>query len=168
MAACILAASACLNGCNDTPPQPSQSPADAAVQAIDERYAEATRRRGSLRLVERDLGGLSTEGGTLKAYFDGNALRLADAILYGETGRADWTFYYDDVGRPSLVHERDSRYDKPFGEIAQTREHRYYFQEGAVIQVTDDGRQVAPDAAEPASRVKQALELSRQLATAAR
>ncbi len=138
------------------------------MQDIRNRYADVRRRLSSFREVERDLAGLSTEGGTLQAFFDGQALKLAQATFYGETGRADLEFYYDENGRPFFVLEVENRYEAPFGATAGKQEYRYYFYDGQLIRLLAGDRQVSPDDAAYAARVKNVLDLSRRLLDVAR
>lgn len=147
----------------------TQRSTQAAIQDIRKRYADIRSRLQSFRKTEREVSGLSTEGGTMEAFFDGNALRLVKATFYGETGRSDREFYYDDSGRPFFVLERESRYeDPPVGAVARAREYRYYFQEGRLIRLLDGERPVPADDPNFVARVKAQLELSDQLLKIAR
>lgn len=150
-------------------PTPTKSvSATDAIQDIRNRYAEVGRRLQSFRRVERDASGLSTEGGELKAFFDGDALKLVTATLYGETGRAAQEVYYDEGDRPFFVFRRETSYDKPFGNVASEREHRFYFREGRMIRWLDGKREVPTHDARYAERQQEILELSRTLAEIAR
>ena len=148
--------------------QPSQPATQAAIQAIKERYADVGNRLQTFRHVERELSGFSTDGGTLDAFFDRDALRLVKATFYGETGRSDRAFYYDDSDRPFFVFERESRYKEPLSGVAITREYRAYFHEGRLIRLLDGDRQISAGDAAYASRETELLELSGRLADAAR
>lgn len=150
------------------PASPAQVPPETAIQDIRNRYADVRRRLSSFREVKRDLTGLSTEGGMLQAFFDGQSPKLARATFYGETGRIDREFYYDDNGRPFFVLEVESRYEAPLGATADKQEYRYYFHDGRLIRLLAGDRQVSSDDAAYAARVKNALDLSRRLLDAAR
>lgn len=99
----------------------------------------------------------------LQAFFDGQAPKLARATFYGETGRTDREFYYDESGRPFFVLEVESRYQAPLGATAGKQEYRYYFDDGRLIRLLAADRQVSPDDATYAARVKNVLDLSRRL-----
>jgi hypothetical protein len=147
---------------------PRQVPPETAIQDIRNRYADVRRRLSSFREVKHDLRGLSTEGGILQAFFDGQVLKLARATFYGETGRTDREFYYDESGRPFFVLEAESRYEAPLGATASKQEYRYYFYDGRLIRLLAGDRQVSPDDAAYAARVKNVLDLSRRLLDVAR
>jgi hypothetical protein len=139
---------------------PTQVTADAAIRGIRDRYEDVRRRLSSFREVKRDVTGLSTQGGTLQAFFDGQALELVQATFYGESGRTDREFYYDESGRPFFVLEVESRYDTPLGATASKQEYRYYFSDGRLIRLLVGDRQVSSDDAAQAARVKNVRDLS--------
>jgi hypothetical protein len=152
------------------PPLASRAPvpSETAIQDIRNRYADVRRRLLSFREVKRDLTGLSTQGGMLQAFFDGQAPKLARATFYGETGRIDREFYYDENDHPFFVLEVESRYQAPLGATADKLEYRYYFDEGRLIRLLVGDRQLSSDDAAYTARVKNVLDLSRQLLDAAR
>jgi hypothetical protein len=147
---------------------PTPSPPETAIQRIRDRYADVRRRLPSFREVTRDVTGLSTDGGTLQAFFDGQTLKLVRATIYGETGRADREFYYDESGRPFFVLEVESRYGTPLGAAAAKQEYRYYFDDGRLIRLLAGDRQLSPDDSTHAAREKNVLDLSRRLWDVAR
>jgi hypothetical protein len=146
----------------------SQAAPETAIDDIRRRYDDVRGRLSSFREVKRDLPGLSTEGGMLQAFFDGQALMLARATFYGESGRVEREFYYDESGRPSFVLEVEMPYETPLGAATGRREYRYYFYEGRLIRLLSGDRQVPPDDAAHATRVKNVLDLSQRLRGAAR
>jgi len=147
---------------------PAQVRPETAIQDIRNRYADVRRRLSSFREVKRDVTGLSTEGGMLQAFFDGQALKLIRVTFYGETGRTDRELYYDESGRPFFVLEVESRYESPHGATAGKQENRYYFYDGQLIRLLAGDRQVSPSDTAYAARVKNVLDLSRRLLDAAR
>jgi hypothetical protein len=148
--------------------QPARQSTQAAIQDIQKRYADIRTRLQSFREVDREVSGLSTEGGTLKAFFDGGTLRLVKATFYGETGRVDREFYYDDRGSPFFAFEKESQYETPLTAVARAREYRYYFHEGRLIRLIDGERQISSEDSSYAARVKAQLALSSRLADIAR
>ena len=104
----------------------------------------------------------------LQAFFDGPALKLVRATFYGETGRTEREFYYEDSGRPFFVLDVESRYDAPLGATAGKQEYRYYFHDGRLIRLLAGDRQLSTDDPTYAAREKNTLDLSRRLWDAAR
>jgi hypothetical protein len=110
----------------------------------------------------------STEGGTLNAYFDGGKINLIVVTLYGETGRSDEEYYYDDSGNLFFVLRKESRYGGPFGKTVSVREDRFYFREGELIQWLDNEKKRVPsDSAEYKRQEENLLEFSKTLAETA-
>ena len=160
--------------CLSLAPPPAASARPATRQARDEvplirrRYAEIKRRLGRLRRVERDLAGLSAEGGRLVAFFDGDELKALHATFYGETGRALEEYYFDG-GRLFFAYTKESRYDKPFGRVVAAPENRFYFRDGRLVRWLDPrGRPVPPARADFASRETNLKESADNLAARAR
>jgi len=116
--------------------------ADRAVQAIRARYAQVNADAAHGRKVQRDLPGLSTEGGTLTGWFCGPSLCKMRATFYGETGRAteEYSLWH---GRPFFVLRAETRYAHPIGSgspppgATRRTEQRFYFDGGRLIRWTD-------------------------------
>jgi hypothetical protein len=142
---------------------------ESEVLGIDTHCAEVTGQISELRKVERDLKGLSAEGGTLQAWLDGKRPALFRATLFGETGRSEPEVCYGKGGRLRRITVRESRYDRPMGQVVETREHRLYFQGERLIRwIGADGQPVPADRPEHEVRRRESLELSEKLAEAAR
>jgi len=94
-----------------------------------------------LEVVEKDIIGLSTEGGMAKAFYDNGLLAKIRAELFGETGKSETDYYYDDEGGLVYILEHRYTYDKPFGEIVNTIRQSYHIRNGDfVFWVGSDGR----------------------------
>ena len=93
------------------------------------------------------MTGFSAEGGTLVAFYEGDALRKLVATYLGESGKASEEYYFWD-GQLFFVFRTDSTYDKPFGTVVRTDENRYYFANARMIrwidESNDQGRQLEP------------------------
>lgn len=150
-------------------PAPSDADVESEVQGIDTHCAEVTGQISGLRKVEKDLKGLSAEGGTLQAWLDGKRPALFRATIFGETGRSEPEVCYGKGGRLRRIAVRESRYDRPMGKVVETREHRLYFQGERLIRwIGADGQPVPADRPEYEVRRRESLELSEKLAEAAR
>jgi hypothetical protein len=152
---------------NSAPSATASAAADVTLQRIDQAFADVTRRRSALRVVKRDLDGLSTEGGEFTAYLENDAVRLADVVFSGETGKTELTMLYDDSGGLRFAVRTESRYDRPFGDIESRHTSRYYFDQGQLLKALNDSREAGPnsDARAQAARL---IELARQIADDAR
>jgi hypothetical protein len=141
---------------------------ESEVEGIDGHCSEVTGQLSGLRKVERDLKGLSAEGGTLQAWLDGKRPALFRATIYGETGRSEPEVCFGKGGRLRRITVRESRYDKPMGDVVETRDHRLYFQGERLIRwIGPDGQPVPADRPEYEVRQRESLELSGKLVAAA-
>lgn len=106
----------------------------AAIATIRQQYARIEREAPGMRRTTHDVENFSLEGGVLHGLFAGRELRKLTAQLYGETWRGKETFYFAD-GRIFFIHTVVQRYDGPMsGRVVATVEHRFYFDEGRLIQ----------------------------------
>lgn len=148
---------------------PSAADVESEVEGIEGHCSEVLGQLATLRKVERDLKGLSAEGGTLQAWLDGKRPALFRATLYGETGRSEPEVCFGKGGRLRRMTVRESRYDRPMGKVIETREHRLYFQGERMIRwIGADGQPVPADRPEYEARQRESLDLSGKLVEAAR
>lgn len=116
-----------------------------AIQSIRQQYAGINKRVARYKKVRKELSGFSAEGGQLFAYFDGPAIVKIAATYYGEGGRAEEEYYYQD-GKLIFVYRKDSTYSKPMsGKVIRTSENRFYFRNDQLIKWLDEnGKEVSP------------------------
>lgn len=115
------------------------------TQSIRQQYAAINKRAARYKKVQKELSGFSTEGGALVAYFDGPAVVKIAAIYYGESGRANEEYYYQN-GKLIFVYRKDFTYDKPLsGRVVNTKDNRFYFQNDRLIRwINENGKEVSP------------------------
>ena len=95
-----------------------------AQDSLSLRVADYIRRgESTYRVVERDIFGVSTEGGHITAYFDGDSLVWVVAKLYGEMGRSRVQAYWHH-GVAILAVDTTESYDEPLsGRVSGTETH---------------------------------------------
>jgi hypothetical protein len=104
------------------------------IAAIRSRFGTVERRLATYRTVDHDLSGFSTEGGTVRGYFDGSELTKLKARYFGESGRATEEFYFD-RGEPVFVYRVDEHYDRPLtGRVVRRVATRYYLERGRLVR----------------------------------
>jgi len=118
-----------------------------AIQSIRKQYAAINKRVAQYKKVRKELSGFSAEGGRLIAYLDGSTIVKISATYYGETGKADEEYYYQD-GKLIFVYRKDSTYSRPMsGKVIRTSENRFYFQNDQLIKWLDEnGKEVSAGA----------------------
>ena len=147
------------------------SASDSIVAVIDTRVADIERSLPRYRVLDRDLLGLSAEGGRLIAFGPegviGGGVRKVIATHLGETGRAEQTFYYDanPVESLILVVEKRGYYDRPLSEsVSREASEVFYFSDGSLIRWRDTtGRVRGSDEAQARSRAEDLRRESAQL-----
>jgi hypothetical protein len=117
------------------------------TQSVRQQYAAINRHVARYRKVRKELSGFSAEGGKLIAYFDGPAIVKIANTYYGESGKADEEYYYQD-GKLIFVHRKDSTYSRPLsGKVIRTSENRFYFHNDELIKwIDENGKEVSPGA----------------------
>lgn len=110
------------------------------ISDIREEYKKANSDT-NLIVIEKDLTGLSTEGGVLLSYYDKN-MNLKKAVInfYGEMGKRVIEYYYKNRKLifcfQQQVHYNQTIYIEGF-EIDKIEENRYYFYNQNLIKWTD-------------------------------
>jgi hypothetical protein len=99
-----------------------------------------------LRVVTRDMEGVSSEGGFLKLLYDERRLRKAILIAYGETGKSV-TEYYFKSNKLIFICRKDesystSIYDHTQPKIKKEEENRFYFLNGELIRWIDKNNKI--------------------------
>jgi hypothetical protein len=81
-------------------------------------------------VVEEDVDDESTEGGSLKKYYDGTVLRKAVLELFGETGKSITQYYFEN-GDLIFVSDVETTYKAPIymgkTELDTKEEEKFYF-----------------------------------------
>jgi hypothetical protein len=123
--------------------------------------------------VTADVFEFSTEGGVLEAYADGKAVVKVTLDLYGELGRAQWSFYYEG-GAPFCVVKVRGHYDRHIveggGEVVRTDRERFLLHDGRIVrweggmsdEVTRQDPQFARTEAEILTQARQVLARAQQ------
>jgi len=99
------------------------------------------------RISLKDIMGLSTEGGELKNYYDGDERKKSVLTLFGEMGKSIREYYF--VGEQVFFcYERNTEYDKPIYSkdmrIKKIEENRYYFNREKMIRWVGASGKIVP------------------------
>ena len=115
------------------------------ISKIRKEYNKINSDSSKLRIVKEDRSGQSTEGGELKKFYDGDNLRKAILVLYGETGKSITEYYFAN-GRLFFAYERIEEYNKPIYEngtkVNKVEENRYYFNNLRLIRWINSGKMI--------------------------
>jgi len=144
-------------------------PETEAVAAIRQGYATINKNLSRYKTVRKELAGFSTEGGGLTVYFEGTAIRKIATKHQGETGRSFEEYYYLDDGF-MFVYRKEDTYSEPMsGKVVQTRETRFYFEDGELVRWLDEnGKRVPRNDRKWAEQQEQYFNNSKDLQAAAR
>jgi hypothetical protein len=117
------------------------------VKKIRAKFNSINSNLNNYKLIEKDIEGESTEGGTMKAYFENDNLVLLHCEFYGESGNVKEDYYYDN-GDLFFMFSVNQRYTSHImdenNKIASTTENRYYFDKLKMIRWLDkDKKQVS-------------------------
>lgn len=109
---------------------PTQDDIENVIKNIREEYKKINSDT-NLIVIEKDLTGLSTEGGVLFSYYDKTGLRKAVLTFYGEMGKSIDEYYFKD-GKLIFLFKQKFYYNQPIYfedgfKVERTEENRYYF-----------------------------------------
>ena len=117
-------------------------PIPALIKDIRKHYAYINKQAADWESLEREVTGMSAEGGRLKAWIYNGWVKKIAVTLMGETGKSYQEFYYFDNDL-LFSFQRLTRYQKPFGPVAEERDYRYYFHQGNMIRMLDPKKKEA-------------------------
>jgi hypothetical protein len=130
----------------------AQAPgAEAKVAHARERFEAIKARQGSLTKVETTFDGWrSTEGNQLLVTFDGAAVPVVTGTLFGEMGKTEVEYYYDE-GKLYFALVRRGTYNHPMylsndvaGPLKTTwSEQRYYYDGDDLVRHLDGRKQTS-------------------------
>lgn len=85
----------------------------------------------------RDIFGLSAEGGEAISYYNGVELKKIQCVLFGEMGKAETDYYFNN-NQLFFVYKKSYLYDKPMNiknfKIKKMEENRYYINDKSIIK----------------------------------
>ena len=117
------------------------------ILKIRKEFAGINAESKKYRLVLKDIRGLSTEGGELKSYYDGDELKKSVLTLFGEMGRSVNEYYFAGE-QVFFCYERHIEYDKPMYmkemRIKKIEENRYYFNNEKLIRWVGASGKIVP------------------------
>ena len=104
---------------------------------IRKEYARVNADSGRMRVVRENLEGPSEQGGKITKYYDGDTLRKAILVFYGETGKTIIDYYFFNR-QLFFSFERNTWYDKPMSargvKVTKEEENRLYFDKQKLIR----------------------------------
>lgn len=110
---------------------------DSIIQSIRKEFTSINDTTKKYRIDSVEVEGLSTEGGSLKKYYEGNVLRKAVLLLYGETGQLICEYYFSG-NKLIFCYEKNETNDKHINEgkpkVIATREERFYFHDHKLVR----------------------------------
>ena len=123
------------------------------ISEIQKRFYTINADLPSLKKVEQELMGESTEGGTVESYYQDQGLAKIVANYYGEMGQSIEEYYFSE-DKLFFVFSKKLSYDKPMyvegSKVTKTIENRYYFYKDKIVRWLDaDKAKVDPSRFEP-------------------
>ena len=90
---------------------------------------------------QKDIFGLSSEGGYLRTYHEGKNLRKAILTLFGENGQSTEEYYLSD-NKLIYLYESGISYTEPFylkeSKVKSMQTDKYFFKDDKLIRWTDN------------------------------
>lgn len=117
------------------------------ILKIRKEYVSINADSKKYRISLKDIRGLSTEGGELKNYYDGDELKKSVLSLFGEMGKSIQEYYFAGE-QVFFCFERNTEYDKPIYNndmrIKKIEENRYYFNGEKMIRWVGASGKIVP------------------------
>jgi hypothetical protein len=108
-----------------------------AIKKIKSDFALINKQLKFLKKKTKDASGMSAEGGVVTGYYSKGELKKVHCIFYGETGKVETDYYFDNKNL-FFLYKKETVYDKPISlkgfKIKNSTESRYYLFGGKVIR----------------------------------
>lgn len=119
----------------------------AVIAQIRQQFRQTNDSLKDYRAEEQKALGVLSEGGSMMKYYQGDRLKKIETAYYGSMGKS-LIDYYINQDRIYFIFRRDYEYDKPMymegSQVQETRENRYYFNEGRLIRWIDEIQELVP------------------------
>ena len=121
---------------------------DKKIELIRKEYNNINNNIKSYSKETKELSGFSTEGGELDIFTREGDIKKLTANHYGEMGKRVEEYYYKN-GKPIFIYSKLFNYDKPFGDIIETEENKFYLGDNKLIKWLDSNNEtVNPETTE--------------------
>ncbi|MCX2493364.1 hypothetical protein OQX63_07760 [Pedobacter sp. PF22-3] len=109
----------------------------AIIKKIKSDFASINKKLKFYKKKKRDAFGMSAEGGVVTGYYSKAALKKIHCVFYGETGKAEIDYYFNNKNL-FFLYKKETVYDKPIYlkdfKIKNSIETRYYLFGNKVIK----------------------------------
>ncbi|WP_431292363.1 hypothetical protein [Pedobacter sp. P26] len=109
----------------------------AIIKKIKSDFASINKKLKFYKKKKRDAFGMSAEGGEVTGYYSKGALKKIHCVFYGETGKAESDYYFNNSGL-FFLYKKEVFYNKPISlkgfKIKSSIETRYYLFGDKVIK----------------------------------
>jgi hypothetical protein len=156
----VLGVWLCYNYFNNTKIAVRQNDISKVISNIEEECKKISS-DASLTVVEKDLMGLSAEGGVLLSYYDKSKnLKKATVTFYGEMGKKVIEYYYKNGGLMFCLQQQ-LYYNQPIYiegfQVDKIEESIYYFHNQSLIKWTDINKASMDTGSEEATKIAEEL-----------
>jgi len=118
------------------------------IELIRKEYNNINSNINNFSKKTKEITGFSTEGGELDIYTKGSDIRKLTANHFGEMGKRVEEYYYKN-SKPFFIYSITYHYDKPFGEIIESEENKFYLSDNKLFKWIDSNNEtVNPETAE--------------------
>ncbi len=127
------------------------------IELIRKEYNNINNNINNFSKKTKELSGFSTEGGELDIFTSKSDVRKITANHYGEMGKRVEEYYYKD-GKPFFIYSKTYHYEKPYGDIIETEENKFYLSDNKLIKWIDSNNEtVNPENTEFSKAQKEIL-----------
>jgi hypothetical protein len=109
----------------------------AIIKQIKSDFASINKKLKFYKKKNRDAFGMSAEGGEVTGYYSKGALKKIHCVFYGETGKVESDYYFNNSGL-FFLYKKEIFYNKPISlkgfKIKSSIETRYYLFGDKVIK----------------------------------
>jgi len=118
---------------------------DNLINQIKMECEKVNREAKTLKVIEEDIEGLSSEGGLLKKFYDGKVMKKAELTFFGETGQLTSQYYFLN-GELIFAKSSEERYKEPMymgkTETDSLNKNEFYFKNQILVRWIDNNGKI--------------------------
>ena len=140
----------------------------ANIDDIKSKFQKIHTKEKSYSKKEKEIDDISTEGAQATYFYDKNNLKLIKVDIYGEMGKEEQDYYFDN-GKVFFIYTKEISYNAPMyvkafsKKLSKTKTKRLHFINGHLAKLLVNGKEIAKNSASFRYEEKKSLHLVKKL-----
>jgi len=138
------------------------------IEDIKGKYQQIQSKEKSYNKKVKEIDDISTEGAQATYFYDKSNLKLIKVDIYGETGKEEQEYYFDN-GKVFFIYIKETSYNAPMyakefnSKLSKIKQKRLYFINGKLVKFLAGSKEVPKDSIAFKSEEENSLDFLKML-----